>query len=121
MNQEGVKVAALSLAAFGALKVASVGLKSTKALLKYFVIPRKNLAERYGKGSWAVITGASDGLGKQYALELASEGFNIVLMGRNEEKTEAAAKDVRDASGVQTKVLIFDFASLHAQESAQHL
>ena len=79
----GVKLAVLSLAALGTYKVAATAYKSSRALLKYFVLPRKDLASRYGRGSWAIITGASDGLGKQYALELAKEGFNIVLMGRN--------------------------------------
>ena len=63
--------------------------------MKYFVVPRKDLIARYGKGSWAIITGASDGLGKAYSLELAAAGFNIILMGRNKEKTEAAAADVK--------------------------
>ena len=83
VTDQSVKLAVLSFAAIGAFKVAGVAYASTKALLKYYVIPRKNLPERYGKGSWAIITGASAGLGKQYALELASEGFNIILMGRN--------------------------------------
>ena len=69
-------------------------------LLKYFVLPRKDLKARYGAGSWVVITGASDGLGKQYAIELAKEGFNIVLMGRNAPKTQAAADEVAKLSKV---------------------
>ena len=60
----GVKLGLLCLATLGLCKVASVGLSSTWGLLKYFVLPRKNLADRYGFGSWAVVTGASDGLGK---------------------------------------------------------
>ena len=44
-----------------------------------------------------------------------------MLMGRNQEKTDAAAKEIREASGVQTKVLIFDFASLETEEIAQKL
>lgn len=41
-----------------------------------------NLAERYGKGSWVVVTGSSDGLGRAIALDFASMGFNIVLVAR---------------------------------------
>jgi short-subunit dehydrogenase len=33
-------------------------------------------------GSWAIITGASDGLGKQFAIQLAKIGFNIVIIAR---------------------------------------
>lgn len=43
--------------------------------------------ERYGpKGSWAVVTGSTDGIGKALALELASRGFNLVLISRSMEK-----------------------------------
>ena len=59
-----LKIAVLGLAAYGALKVLKTGVKSTKGLMKYFVWPRKDLKARYGEGSWALITGASDGIGK---------------------------------------------------------
>ena len=39
--------------------------------------------QRYKKGTWAVITGSSDGIGAEFAKELAKEGFNIVLTGRS--------------------------------------
>ena len=54
----------LALAFYGAYKVSHTFLKSCRAILKYFVLPRRNLQSRYGQGSWAVVTGASDGLGK---------------------------------------------------------
>ena len=58
--------------------------------------------ERYGpKGTWAVVTGATDGIGKAIAFELASRGFNIVLVSRNAEKLNATAKEIREkANGV---------------------
>lgn len=37
---------------------------------------------RYGKDSWAVVTGATDGIGKAAAAYLANEGFNVVLISR---------------------------------------
>ena len=76
----------LALAFYGAYRVSLTLLRSCRAILKYFVLPRRNLLSRYGQGSWAVITGASDGLGKQYAFELASAGFSILLVARNAEK-----------------------------------
>ena len=62
------------------------------------------------------MTGASDGIGKSYALELAKEGFNIILMARSKDKTEAVAKEVRDTHSVQTKVIIFDFGKLNTTD-----
>jgi 17beta-estradiol 17-dehydrogenase / very-long-chain 3-oxoacyl-CoA reductase len=50
-------------------------------LKQYFFTKRKNLLQRYGVGTYVVITGPSRGQGKQFALQLASLGFNIILIG----------------------------------------
>ena len=56
----------------------------------------KVTTERYGpKGSWAVVTGCTDGIGKAFAMELASRGFNLVLISRNIDKLNATAKEVQ--------------------------
>lgn len=34
------------------------------------------------------ISGASDGIGKEFALQLAKKGFNVLLIGRSQEKLE---------------------------------
>ncbi len=53
--------------------------------------------ERYGpKGSWAVVTGSTDGIGKAIAIELASRGFNIALISRNAEKLKNTAAEIRE-------------------------
>lgn len=41
-----------------------------------------------------MVTGCTEGIGKAFAIELASRGFNIVLMSRNIEKLNATAKEV---------------------------
>lgn len=45
-------------------------------------------------GSWAIITGASDGIGKALAKELIEEDLNLILIGRNEEKLQIVVKEV---------------------------
>ena len=82
-NDPTVRTTLLGLSLIGGLILTKRILTGVNAIFKYCLLPRKDLASRYGKGSWALITGASDGIGKEYALELAKEGFNIVLMGRN--------------------------------------
>ena len=43
--------------------------------------------QRYGgKGTWALVTGSSDGIGLEFARQLAREGFNICLVSRTESK-----------------------------------
>lgn len=63
------------------------------------------------KGSWAVVTGASDGIGKEYALQLAAKGFNIVLVSRTQSKLDALASEIESKyASVKTKTLAMDFA-----------
>jgi short-subunit dehydrogenase len=58
-----------------------------------------------GEGKWAIITGASSGIGKALALEFASGGFNVVLTGRNEQALAQVAADCSDKFRVATEVL----------------
>lgn len=66
-----------------------------------------DLKQRYG--AWAVITGASDGMGKAYAAQLAARGINIALVGRNRDKMQAVATDFENRFGISTTLIIADF------------
>lgn len=69
---------------------------------------------KYGKpGTWAVITGASDGLGKEYALQLAAKGFNLVLVSRTQSKLDALAAEIQQkytGKGLRIETLSMDFS-----------
>ena len=54
-------------------------------LWRHYLRPRANFKKRYGDG-WAVVTGASDGIGKSLAFDLASEGYRVALVARSAEK-----------------------------------
>lgn len=60
-------------------------------------------------GSWALVTGATDGIGKAYAKALAKKGLNVVLVSRTLSKLEDVAKEIESESKVQTKVIAADF------------
>ncbi|KAK3112044.1 hypothetical protein LTR53_012090 [Teratosphaeriaceae sp. CCFEE 6253] len=45
-------------------------------------------------GSWALVTGANDGIGRAFADELLDRGFNVLLHGRNSEKLERVRKEM---------------------------
>lgn len=109
-----------SFAALGAYYIGVNVYSALKGFMKYMVLPRANLKARYG-GGWALVTGASDGLGKQYSLELARSGFNIVLMARDQTKIDVVAKEIKDTYGVETRSILYDFSKLASQESAQAL
>ncbi|KAH0427953.1 hypothetical protein CcaCcLH18_09312 [Colletotrichum camelliae] len=102
----------LVLASVGALFLANKALAYVKFLLGVFVLSGSNL-RKYGKpGTWAVVTGASDGLGKEYAYQLASKGFNLVLVSRTQSKLETLALELeaKFSGKVQVKVLAMDYA-----------
>nr|KAF6410056.1 hydroxysteroid dehydrogenase like 1 [Rousettus aegyptiacus] len=50
------------------------------------LVSRADLIKQYGR--WAVVSGATDGIGRAYAEELASRGLNIILISRNQEKLQ---------------------------------
>lgn len=67
---------------------------------------------RYGKGSFALITGASDGFGKAFAHHLAQLGFNIVLVARNKEKLEGVKKEIKDKKPLcDVRIIVKDFTN----------
>ncbi|XP_076800020.1 very-long-chain 3-oxoacyl-CoA reductase-like [Clavelina lepadiformis] len=63
---------------------------------------------KYGK--WSVVTGSTDGIGKETAIQLASRGQNIVLISRSEEKLRNVANEIESKHNVQTKCLTIDFS-----------
>ncbi|XP_001651272.2 inactive hydroxysteroid dehydrogenase-like protein 1 isoform X1 [Aedes aegypti] len=68
----------------------------------------KPLTEKYGP--WAVITGATDGIGKRYAEILASKGMNIMLLSRSEPKLMKVAHEINESYNVQTRWVAVDFS-----------
>eukprot|EP01017_Pseudomicrothorax_dubius_P041231 TRINITY_DN6571_c0_g1_i1.p1 TRINITY_DN6571_c0_g1~~TRINITY_DN6571_c0_g1_i1.p1 ORF type:complete len:326 (-),score=69.43 TRINITY_DN6571_c0_g1_i1:92-1069(-) len=69
-----------------------------------------DLEDRYGSNSWAVVTGASDGIGKQFCFSLARRNFNIVLIARNQSKLERVASEIREAyENVATRIIVANF------------
>ena len=61
-------------------------------------------------GRTCLITGATDGIGKEAAIELAKKGCNLILIGRSKEKGEKVVKQIRkvDDSHVDIDYLIAD-------------
>ncbi|EGC36080.1 hypothetical protein DICPUDRAFT_78235 [Dictyostelium purpureum] len=60
-------------------------------------------------GSWVVVTGATDGIGKAYCHQFAKKGLNICLVSRSQEKLNLVASEIENKYNVQTKVISFDF------------
>ena len=76
----------------------------------------KVTTDRYGKGTWAIVTGGTDGIGKAIAEELALRGFNLLLISRSMDKLQATAAEIKGKAkthgqNIDTRVISFDFAS----------
>jgi len=59
-------------------------------------------------GPWALITGASSGIGEEFANQLAAKGLNLVLVARREEKLEDLALQLASKFEVQVKTVKAD-------------
>ncbi|KAF4622667.1 hypothetical protein G7Y89_g14360 [Cudoniella acicularis] len=78
-------------------------------LVDLFVLSGTDLRKYGEKGSWAIINGVEDDLGAEYALALASHGFNTLLLSHTQSKLEALAQEIKSHySDVQTKILLTD-------------
>src|SRR5437870_12254078 len=60
------------------------------------------------RGRNAIVCASSRGLGKACAMSLAREGVNITMMARTKDGLEAAAKEIRDATGVRVTAVAGD-------------
>jgi 3-oxoacyl-[acyl-carrier protein] reductase len=69
------------------------------------------------KKKTALVAASSKGLGKACAIELAGEGANLVLCGRNAETLNATAEEVRTATGADVAVIAADLSSAEGVQS----
>lgn len=74
-----------------------------------------NLRERYGR--FALVTGASSGIGAAFARAFAGHGMDLVLTGRRAEALEGVAEEIRRDFGVEVRTLCRDLAEPGAAEA----
>ena len=72
---------------------------------------RKRMADQI-KGKRVLVTGATDGIGRQTVLELAKMGAKILVHGRNPKKGRSVLSEIRERTGTEPDLLQADFASL---------
>lgn len=76
-------------------------------------------------GTWAIVTGATDGLGKQFAMELASIGFNLVVVARRKNLLDDLSKELNASYKVDCISIDLDLSTNDAvtllYEKTSHL
>jgi short-subunit dehydrogenase len=66
---------------------------------------------------WAIITGASAGIGRALAFEVAAGGFNLVLIARNQAALAEVAAECSRRSGIETEIVEADLSDMDALDS----
>lgn len=79
---------------------------------------QRRLRERYGP--WAVVTGASDGIGREMALRLAEAGVNVVLVARRAKLLEAQAEEMERQNPVAARTIAVDLSEPGGPEELVH-
>jgi short-subunit dehydrogenase len=114
-----------SLAAVGALAVLRLSLQAARRTYQLFF--HRSQFSRYisahpNRPSWALVTGASDGIGLGFARELCARGANVVLHGRNPAKLRRVQADLVAAyPGRSVEIVVADAARYDANEAIDEI
>jgi uncharacterized protein len=65
----------------------------------------------------ALITGASSGIGAAFAIELASQQTDLILVARSQEKLQQLAQQIQTKFGIKTEIIVQDLTQLGASQS----
>jgi uncharacterized protein len=67
-------------------------------------------------GPWALVTGASSGIGAEFARQLAEAGLNVALAARRRALLDDVGRDIADRFGVQARTIVVDLSETDAVE-----
>jgi short-subunit dehydrogenase len=99
----GVLLALISLVPYGGITLLLWRARPT------FHAVRQPLRSRYGE--WALVTGASAGIGTEFARALARDGMSCVLTARRADRLQALASELESAFAVHTRVVPLDLSA----------
>lgn len=63
------------------------------------------------EGHWALVTGASEGLGREFCLQLAAAGMHLILVARRESLMTELAGQLINRHGIETRVMAADLSN----------
>ncbi|KAK8864710.1 long-chain 3-oxoacyl-CoA reductase [Kwoniella newhampshirensis] len=108
-----VPLSALILSTVGAAFLLRYALSFFRLFLELTVLPGVNVKTFQSRsgGTWALVTGCTSGIGLEFARQLASKRFNVILIGRRKSALDELSKDIESKYGVQTKSVVVDVAT----------
>lgn len=76
-----------------------------------------SILEKYGP--WALVTGASSGIGASFTRRLASLNFNVILVARREDRLKALASELSDTYKIKTHYIVSDLSKSSGVEAVR--
>jgi uncharacterized protein len=61
-------------------------------------------------GPWALVTGASAGIGAEFARQLAALGLNLILIARRQQRLKELAQELEDKNKIQARIVAIDLS-----------
>jgi uncharacterized protein len=80
-------------------------------------VNRQSFVQKYGP--WAVVTGASDGIGRAFAEELGALGMNVALVARRGDRLQQLAGEISQRRGVQARVIAADLSAAEGRATME--
>lgn len=78
---------------------------------------RQSFVQKYGP--WAVVTGASEGIGQAFAEELAALGMNVALVARRGDRLQELAGEIRQRRRVEIRVIAADLGAAEGRAAVE--
>jgi short-subunit dehydrogenase len=69
------------------------------------------------ENKWAIITGASSGIGKEFAQQLASQKCNLILVARREQRLQEIQQELQEKFNVQVEYIVADLSEVNSYQS----
>uniref|UniRef100_A0AC34FEP7 Uncharacterized protein n=1 Tax=Panagrolaimus sp. ES5 TaxID=591445 RepID=A0AC34FEP7_9BILA len=83
----------------------------------YLIATPLDLHKLAGGAKWAIVTGSTDGIGKEYALQLAQRGFNLILISRTQTKLDSVKAEIaKEYNNIQIETVAYNFTNANLND-----
>ncbi|CAM8885827.1 unnamed protein product [Rhodiola kirilowii] len=107
--------------ALGLFSLSKLILGFLKFVWVNFLRPPKDLVKIYG--SWALVTGGTNGIGQALAFQLASKGLNLIIVGRDSAQLETTTRMLQKEfkERVEVRCILMDLNELKKDEIVRRI